>query len=150
MTSWPLRYERQSDPHEGLGPPELVWLTLSSDHRQGLIQGETQSASRVCISEKVSTDRTETLWPCLKLKCLEGEDKLKQVLAPERQQPLWLCICPFMGQYADLAPLHLPGTVLILRSTRKNTIQLWSQQMQTSNNMCKCKGMIRLFIVRIA
>lgn len=55
-----------------------------------------------------------------------------------------------MRQCTDLAPLHLSCTVLILQSAHKKMIQLLSRQMQTSSTMCKCKGMIRLFIVGIA
>lgn len=43
-----------------------------------------------------------------------------------------------------------PALSLFCKALIKSKIQLLSRQMQTSSTMCKCKGMIRLFIVRIA
>lgn len=62
-------------------------------------------------------------------------------------QGLWLytCVCmrPKTWHLFTSSALSLFGKALI------KSIQLLSWQMQTRSTMCKCKGMIKLFIVHI-
>lgn len=138
----------------------MAWLILSSDLSQGVSQVEMQSAPCVCISEKVSTDRTQTLLPCLLAMPLTKESQRTSLAAKTEislgsvaSTALTTLHLPMysMWQHTDLAQLYLSCTVLILQSPhKKNKIQLLSRQMQSSTSMCKCKGTIGLFIVCIA
>lgn len=89
------------DPYDGWGPQEVAWLILSSDLSQGVSQVEMQSAPCVCISEKVSTDRTQTLLPCLLAMPLTKESQRTSLAAKTEIS---------LGSVAStaLTTLHLP------------------------------------------